>query len=292
MPPAVRESCRAKLNLFLDVVGRRADGFHDVVTVFHEIGLADELEIRETPGARGEVTIDVAAAPGVDVSAVPADATNLAVRAAAALLRQAGSGAALALRLVKRIPTGGGLGGGSADAAAALRGVNRLLRLGATDGDLERIALTLGSDVPFLVRGGTAVGRGRGEVLERVAVRGAFRFVLLFPGFGVSTAAVYRALPAVLPPPRDPSAVLAALAAGDALALGDACENALTGPAIRVEPRLRLALDAARAAYGPAVHMSGSGSTLFVPSDEPSLRDVPGFAFAGATAVEPPSSTV
>jgi 4-diphosphocytidyl-2-C-methyl-D-erythritol kinase len=284
MSGPVRETCRAKLNLFLDVVGRRADGYHDLVTVFHEIALADDLEARALPGERGKVTIDVSA-DGADIAAVPRDATNLAVRAAAALLAESGSGDGVALRLVKRIPAGGGLGGGSADAAGALRAVNRLLAFGASDAELERIALTLGSDVPFLVRGGTAIGRGRGEMLERVNASRGVGFVLLFPGFGVSTAAVYRALPATLPPRRDPRAVLDALAAGDADALGRACSNALLEPALAVEPRLAAAIAAARDAYGTPVHMTGSGSTLFVPAAEPRVLPVPGFAFAAQTAV-------
>ena len=237
------------------------------------------------PGECGNVTIEIASA-GADVAAVPTDATNLAVRAAAALLAESGSKDGVALRLSKRIPAGGGLGGGSADAAGALRAVNRLLALSASDDDLERIALTLGSDVPFLVKGGTAIGRGRGEVLERVRAAGGISFVLLLPGFGVSTAAVYRALPATLPPRRDPRAVLDALASGDAEALARSCSNALLDAAVSVEPRLSAALAAARAAYGPRVHMTGSGSTLFVPAADPAVARVEGFAFAAQIAVK------
>jgi len=183
----VRERCRAKLNLFLDVVGRRVDGYHDLVTVFHEIDLADELEARAIDAPR-KVRIEVVPAGSADVSDVPTDASNLAARAAAALLREAGSTSGVALRLTKRIPTGGGLGGGSADAAGALRAVNTLLGLGADDASLQRIAATLGSDVPFLVRGGTAIGRGRGEILERIDGVPKFEFGLALARFGTSTA--------------------------------------------------------------------------------------------------------
>jgi 4-diphosphocytidyl-2-C-methyl-D-erythritol kinase len=258
----LREPARAKLNLFLDVAGRRADGYHDLVTVFHEIDLADEVtaEIRGG-GGPGEVALELAGEPSADV---PADATNLAVRAARALLDASGSGAALRLRLTKRIPSGAGLGGGSADAAAALRAVDRLLGLGTPRERMLSIAATLGSDVPFLVEGGSALGRGRGEVLERVPAR-PMRFLLLVPSFAIATAAVYRALPAALPPSRDPSAVLRALAAGDDAALAASATNALLGAACAVEPRLAEVLGAARAALGPRVHLTGSGSTLFVP---------------------------
>lgn len=264
-PAVVRESCRAKINLFLDVVGKRKDGYHDIVTVFHEIELADDLEARLAPGRPGEVTIEVLGRCGSDGAPVPTDDRNLAVRAAKLLLRESGSNASLALRLVKRVPAGSGLGGGSADAAGALRAVNRLLGLGAGLDALERLALDVGSDVPFLVRGGTAVGRGRGEVLERIDGVPKMTFGLLHPSFGISTADVYRA---VVPPYGDGEgvdAVVAALLAGDARRLGVACRNALEIPAARVEPRLAEALGAARSACGSIVHMSGSGSTLFVP---------------------------
>lgn len=273
------EPCRAKLNLFLDVVGRRADGYHDLVTVFHEIDLADEVEAAVAPdGAPGAVRFELAGTPSPDV---PADERNLAVRAARALLSSAGSGASLRLRLTKRIPSGAGLGGGSADAAGTLRAVDRLLGLATTPDRLREIGATLGSDVPFLVEGGSALGRGRGERLERVAAR-PMRFLLLVPSFGVATAAVYRALPRTLAAPRDPSAVLAALARGDAEALGAAAANALFDAARTVEPRLAEVLAAARSALGPRVHLTGSGSTFFVPlrpgEEPPGRLDLPHLA--------------
>ncbi len=261
----VRETCRAKLNLFLDVVRRRADGYHELVTVFHGIDLADDLDVESLPGAAGEVRLDVAlegAAAGADV---PAGEGNLVVRAARAVLDDAAAPDGVALRLRKRIPVGAGLGGGSADAAGALRGVNRLLALGRSGEDLECLGLHIGSDVPFLVRGGTALGRGRGEVLEPFAAAPGLRFLLIVPTFGTSTAAVYAALPRELPPPRDAMTVLAALATGDAEALSAACSNALLDSALAVEPRLALVLAFAREQLGPRVHLTGSGSTLFVP---------------------------
>lgn len=264
-PAVIRETCRAKLNLYLDVVGRRADGYHELLTLFHEIDLADDLEARIAQGPPGDVTLTLVGRSGSDGTPIPADERNLAVRAAKALLREAGSDACVALRLVKRIPTAGGLGGGSADAAGALRAVNLLLGLGASMETLERIGLALGSDVPFLVRGGTAIGRGRGEVLERVEGAAKVPFGLLHPEFGIGTPAVY----AQVRPPygRGPGIepVVAALRAGDARALGRVAWNALEEPASRVEPALAEALAAARDACGPIVHMTGSGSTLFVP---------------------------
>jgi 4-diphosphocytidyl-2-C-methyl-D-erythritol kinase len=262
----VRERCRAKLNLFLDVVGKRADGFHDLVTVFHEIDLADDLHARALPDATGRVELKIVFAHAADQSAVPTDATNLAVRAASALLRESGSTFGVQLTLTKIVPTGGGLGGGSADAAGALRAVNRLLRLGADDASLERIALTLGSDVPFLVRGGTAVGRGRGEILERIDGLPKFTFGLAKPVFGTSTAAVYREVSPPYGALGGPDAVIEAIRSGDARRLASVCRNALEAPAVRAEPRMGECLAAARSVFGGAVHMTGSGSTLFVPT--------------------------
>lgn len=274
--PSVRgpvvERCRAKLNLFLDVVGRRADGFHELVTIFHEVELCDDLTVAVTDEA-GVVRIEVEPAS----EDVPADGTNLAVRAASALMTDHAR-AGLALRLTKRIPVGGGLGGGSADAAGALRGVNRLLPNPAPIRELLRLAATLGSDVPFLVEGGSALARGRGEVLERVAAK-PMDFLLLVPTFPLATAAVYRALPRELPPPRDPGPTLRALAAGDADALGRVCENALFDAACRVDPRAAEVMSAARDVLGPRVHMTGSGSTFFVPlragENVPDVRSLP-----------------
>jgi 4-diphosphocytidyl-2-C-methyl-D-erythritol kinase len=260
----VREACRAKLNLFLDVVGRRDDGFHDLVTVFHEIDFADDLQARLIPDAFCGVTIRVVGAPGMDMTGVPTDPSNLARRGARAVLRDADSEKAIALELTKRVPAGAGLGGGSADAAAALRAANKLIGSPRTDADLERLGLALGSDVPFLVRGGTALGRGRGEVLERIEGVAPTRFALLHPDFETSTAAVYAQVTPPYGSGRTPDDVLAALRAGDAEKLAASCFNALEAPARRAEPRMAEALDAARAVYGPLVHLTGSGSTMFV----------------------------
>lgn len=272
------ETCRAKLNLFLDVVGRRADGFHDLVTVFHEIDLADELDVAVLPpGGPSRIVFELVGDAAPDV---PHDATNLAVRAARALLDRSGSAASVRMRLTKRIPSGAGLGGGSADAAGALRAGDRLCGLATPPSALLDAASRLGSDVPFLLRGGSAVGRGRGELLTPAAAR-PLRFLLLVPTFQLATAAVYRALPAALPPPTDPSPTLRALADGDADALGACASNALLAGAVAVEPRAAVFLAAARAAYGPRVHLTGSGSTFFVPlrdGETPPGRDLPHLA--------------
>jgi 4-diphosphocytidyl-2-C-methyl-D-erythritol kinase len=275
----VVERCCAKLNLFLDVVGRRHDGFHELVTVFHEIDLADELIARELPGSRRDVRIRVEAG-AADADHVPAGPGNLAAAAARALLDATGTDRAVELVLRKNVPTGAGLGGGSADAAGALRAVERLLELDVPPERLEEIGASVGSDVAFLVRGGTALGRGRGELLEPVPAAGGMSFLLLVPSFGIATPDVFRALPRELSRPVPPDALLTALAAGDAAALAASTHNALLEPALRVEPRLATLLSHLRAELGPQVQLTGSGSTLFLPTTSDTLPDTGGWPFA------------
>lgn len=275
----VEELCRAKLNLFLDVVGRRSDGYHELVTVFHEVDLADVLVARELPDESGAVRIAVesgdAAADGV-----PAGPENLVVRAAHELLAARGCRRSVAFHLRKNVPTGAGLGGGSADAAGALRALNRLFELDARPEELEEIGARVGSDVAFLVRGGTALGRGRGELLERIPAAHGLSFLLLVPSFGVATAEVFRALPPELPPPESPAALRRALEAGDLAGIAAATHNALLAPALRVEPRLGRLLERLRRELGPHVQLTGSGSTFFVPFDGDRPPDTGGWPFS------------
>ncbi len=256
-----RELCRGKLNLFLDVRGKRADGFHEIVTVFHEVEYADAMTVRRTLGEPRSVRIAV---QGLSAG-VPEDETNLAARAAVALLELAGSDAALEIVIDKRIPVGSGMGGGSADAAGALRAVNRLLGLAASQDDLLTIARSLGSDVPFQLAGGAALASGRGDVFERIDAATGLRYLLLFPNLSLSTTRVYGALPAHGGPPRRPDAVVAALAAGDAEALAAATFNALVAPAMRVAPEMSDVFARARDRVSSAVQMTGSGSALYLP---------------------------
>jgi len=261
----------AKINLYLAVLGRRPDGYHELVTIMQTVDLCDELQLRLAPresrpgrvegrGAEPEVRLQLAhPAPGV-----PEDAENLAARAGALVLAQAGAAAELALEIVldKRIPAGGGLGGGSSDAAAVLVGTNRLLGAPLDADALATLAAGLGSDTAFFLQGGTALCTGRGERVQPLAPPQPFEVTLLLPPFGTPTARVYAALDA---PPFAPDARrddgLAALhrAAGgaDVAALERLFRNDLEAPARAVEPRLAALLDRTR------LHLSGSGSTLF-----------------------------
>jgi 4-diphosphocytidyl-2-C-methyl-D-erythritol kinase len=254
--------CPAKVNLFLEVLARRPDGYHAIDTVMVPCGPLDRLEAALVPG--GEVSLALSFPRGESGGPVPRGPDNLAVRAARLLLDESGSREGVDLRLEKRIPAGAGLGGGSSDAAGVLRLLNRLLGDPVGEEGLARLALSLGSDVPFFLLDGAARARGRGELLEAVPASPLLEVVVLHPGGALSTAEVYgRCRPAAAGEARDPGAVLAALAAGDGAALSASCFNRLEGPARELSPGLAAALDGWRDA-GVPVHMSGSGEGCFL----------------------------
>jgi len=186
--PATTLSIRApaKINLFLRVLGRRSDGFHELETLFQAVDLCDDIAV--TPVAEG-VTLEV-----VGAELGPAE-ENLAYRAARALLGEVGASTGLHVRLSKRIPAGGGLGGGSSDAAAVLRAANALLPQPVGPGTLSELGASLGSDVPFFLGASTlARGTGRGERLEALPTLPETAVVLVFPPVHVATGAAYAAL--------------------------------------------------------------------------------------------------
>jgi 4-diphosphocytidyl-2-C-methyl-D-erythritol kinase len=187
---AVTARAPAKVNLQLAVGPARAHGYHDVVTVYHAVSLFDEVTV--IPAARDSVTVT-----GEGAGSVPADGSNLAARAVAALLGAVGPGVkdspGLAIRISKRIPVAAGLAGGSADAAAALVACNELWRTGLNQAELCELAATIGSDVAFGLVGGTAVGVGRGERVTPALAAGTYHWVLAFATGGLSTAEVYAA---------------------------------------------------------------------------------------------------
>jgi 4-diphosphocytidyl-2-C-methyl-D-erythritol kinase len=176
----------AKINLDLRIVGRRADGFHELRTIFQSLALHDVLTVR---AARGPFRLE-GVAPGL-----PLDRSNLAWRAAEAAWHAAGNRGrvrGVTIALEKHVPAAAGLGGGSSDAASTLVAVNRVLRLGLSPADLHRLAAGLGSDVPFFLLGGTALGLGRGEDLYPLPDLPPHHVVLVRPPFGVNTADAYR----------------------------------------------------------------------------------------------------
>lgn len=243
----------AKVNLYLEVLAKRPDGYHAIETLMVTAGLFDTLVLRAAPA---DVTLscsDPTLSAGED---------NLVVRAARLLRERTGCGKGCRMRLVKRIPMAAGLAGGSSDAAAALAGLNQLWRLGLTVEELARLGAELGSDVPFFFRTPAAWCTGRGEIVTPAPVGGHFELVLLCPAFGLPTAQVYRQV--VVPDrPNDGTAIRAALASGDVAALGRQLFNRLQDAAVRLDSRVaeyykRLA-DLAPAGQ----LMSGSGSALF-----------------------------
>jgi 4-diphosphocytidyl-2-C-methyl-D-erythritol kinase len=179
----------AKINLVLRILDRRPDGFHNLWSIMHTVGLEDELQIGLQP-EREDIQLSCAAAD------LASDRTNLVYRAAAAVMERLPKPVGLSIRLRKRIPMGAGLGGGSSDAAATLLGLNRLLQLEWPLADLAEIGQTLGSDVPFFLFAPSAVVTGRGETVRPVSMKGAGWAVLVNPGYGVNTKWAYQQLAA------------------------------------------------------------------------------------------------
>ncbi len=186
----ILETAYAKLNLSLDVTARRPDGFHELVMLMQTVSVADELKLCLTGSGRIEATCSL--------HFIPTDERNLAVRAAKEYLAEIGeSECGVRLHMDKRIPVGAGMGGGSADAAAVLRGMNRLFDDRLTRTELERLACRIGSDVAFCVAGGSSLAKGRGERLEDLPPLPACFFVIAKPEFSISTPELYRKLDSV-----------------------------------------------------------------------------------------------
>jgi 4-diphosphocytidyl-2-C-methyl-D-erythritol kinase len=239
----------AKINLSLEILGKRPDGFHELASVMQEVTLCDELTV--TPA--GDLSLEV------DVDCGPAE-QNLALRAARLLQRWAAvePGASIALR--KRIPAGAGLGGGSSDAATALIALNRLWRTDCDCEALAQLAVTLGSDVPFFLTGGTAMVTGRGERVLPLPFPGTSWYVLTSPGFHVSTATVFSALPHTeWSSGWQTREVANCLAAGETPPAGI---NGLTQTLFRLYPEAELCFRAAESAVPGRTWVSGSGPTV------------------------------
>jgi 4-diphosphocytidyl-2-C-methyl-D-erythritol kinase len=179
----IYEKAPAKINLLLDVIRKRDDGYHEVEMIMTMVDLADRLEMEELP--RDQIVLSSQA------GFIPLDEKNLAFQAARLIKERYNVSRGVYLHLDKRIPVAAGLAGGSSDAAAALRGLNRLWQLGLSMQELEALGAELGSDVPFCIRGGTAIARGRGEVLESISPPPQCWVVLAKPPINVSTADVY-----------------------------------------------------------------------------------------------------
>ena len=248
-----------KVNLFLGVGDRRPDGYHELATVFHAVSLSDDVVVRTADVLSLQVI-------GEGAGEVPTDERNLAWRAAELMADHVGRAPDVEITIEKSIPVAGGMAGGSADAAAVLVGMNALWELGVPRRDLHAMAAELGSDVPFALHGGTALGTGRGEELATVLARNTFHWVLAFGTGGLSTAAVYSEIDRLREagsPSRldDPEPLLTALSSGDPYALAPLLGNDLQPAALRLQPNLRRTLRAGGEAGALAGIVSGSGPT-------------------------------
>jgi 4-diphosphocytidyl-2-C-methyl-D-erythritol kinase len=260
----VRVRVPAKINLHLHVGPPRPDGFHELTTVYHAIGLYDEVTAR-----RGDTLTLTMEGEGTGELSLGED--NLVMRAVRALAAETGHDAFARLHLKKQIPVAAGLAGGSADAAAALVACDHLWGTGMSRDDLAAIAATLGSDIPFLVLGGTALGTGRGELVSPVLTGGhAWHWVLAVAEEGLSTPVVYKTFDELggVGAAGPPDELLAALRQRDPEVLADRLANDLQPAALHLRPELRQVLDAGLDAGALAGLVSGSGPTcVFLAED-------------------------
>ncbi len=245
----------AKINWTLDITGQRPDGYHLMDMLMQPITLHDTITLEKAPA----ISLTVSGTP-----LIPADERHLAYRAAKALQKAAGYEAGAAIHVHKRIPAGAGLGGGSADAAGVLMGLNQLWGLGLGARALEEIGLTLGADVPFCVRGGLARVRGIGEELLSFPEAPAWPLVIIQPCEGLSTGAVFKAYHAQTSIQRpDTDVAEQALRKGDFPTLLPALGNVLESVSIQMRPEIGQALTALKEHGAVAARMSGSGSAVF-----------------------------
>ena len=278
-PPQVTAGVRvrvpAKINLALKVGTRRADGYHPLATVYHAVSLYDELHAAWADPDEFDVVVS-----GEGADQVPLDDSNLAVRAAKLLARRHGPrdslGASLTIR--KAIPVAGGLAGGSANGAAALLACSVLWDLDISQERLRVLAAELGSDVPFALLGGTAVGSGRGEQVAPALAQGTYHWVLAFGYHALSTAAVYRRFDELRPraaPPTVPADLMNALRSGDPSLLAPTLSNDLQPAALDLQPRLRTVLQVGLEYGALGALVSGSGPTCaFLVASEAAAVDL------------------
>jgi 4-diphosphocytidyl-2-C-methyl-D-erythritol kinase len=265
----------AKVNLYLGVGPKRDDGFHDLATVFQAVSLYDEVTVRlaDPFGEEDEPAVTVTV-EGEGCDSVPTGEDNLAVRAVRALADHVDLTPAVHLTLRKGIPVAGGMAGGSADAAAALVACDTLWGTGLERSELATLAASLGSDVPFTLTGGTALGTGRGERLTPVLARGTYHWVFALAEGGLSTPAVYAELDRQreetgAEPAHVPEELMGTLRSADASALGTELFNALQPAALRLHPQLRRTLQAGRELGALGAMVCGSGPTCaFLARDE------------------------
>jgi 4-diphosphocytidyl-2-C-methyl-D-erythritol kinase len=266
----------AKVNLQLSVGPLGSDGFHEVTTVFQAISLFDDVTVATAPDGDG-ISISIS---GQTSSGVPTDSSNLAVKAADLMIKNYDLPTDLIIKLKKEIPVAGGMAGGSADAAGVIVGLDSLFELGLSRDEMEIVGSKIGSDVPFSICGGVAIGTGRGDQITPALSKGSYNWVLALSGQGLSTPSVYQECDRLreglsISAPLVSEPLMQALRAGDAKALGKALTNELQPAACSLRPALRLVLDVGidYGALGGIV--SGSGPTVaFLVSDDEHAMDL------------------
>jgi len=266
-PTVVHARAPGKINVFLKVGALLPDGYHDVAIAYQAVSLYEDVRAFPADDFSVQVT------GTVELSRVPTDASNIAIKAAQLLARTTGYRGGVRLHIDKHVPVTGGMGGGSADAAATLIACDTLWGTQLPREQMLELAGQLGADVPFALTGGTAIGTGRGDQLSPALAKGQFQWVLALADFGLSTPAVYNELdkhrerhaqdifPATATPSVDAN-VLQALRAGDPHMLADTLHNDLQAPALHLEPSLAAVLELGESSGALAGVVSGSGPTI------------------------------
>ncbi len=260
----------AKVNLQLSVGPRESDGYHQLVTVFQAISIFDDITIKIGDHGSGiHLTVS-----GDQTHGVPTDSSNLVVKAIELIAEKFDIQIDANVEIKKSIPVAGGMAGGSADAAAAIVAIDELYSLDMTREEMHDIASQLGSDVPFLLRGGTAIGQGRGDQLTAALSRGTYHWVLALSSLGLSTPAVYSECDRLrqgldISDPQISDALMQSLLSADPSAVGKLLINDLQAAACSLRPALRLILDVGQEYGALGAIVSGSGPTVaFLVSDE------------------------
>ena len=260
----------AKVNLQLSVGPRESDGYHQLVTVFQAISIFDEVTVKIGEQGTG-INLSVS---GDQIHGVPTDSTNLVVKAIELIADKFDLDIDVSVDIKKSIPVAGGMAGGSADAAAAIVAIDELYSLEMTREEMHSIAAQLGSDVPFLLSGGTAIGQGRGDQLTAALSRGTYHWVLALSSVGLSTPAVYSECDRLrqgldISDPQISDALMQALLTADPSNVGKLLVNDLQPAACSLRPALRLILDVGQEYGALGAIVSGSGPTVaFLVSDE------------------------
>ncbi|WP_103062298.1 4-(cytidine 5'-diphospho)-2-C-methyl-D-erythritol kinase [Actinomyces qiguomingii] len=268
----VRVEAPGKVNLFLSAGAPGADGYHPLTTVFQAVRLIETVTARrQAADLHGTITLTLTEPD----PSVPTDATNLAVRAAALLAEATGVNDGVDLLLRKRVPVAGGMAGGSADAAATLVACNTLWGTGLSQAELVGLAAELGADVPFPLRGATAVGHGRGDRLTPLIARGTYHWVFATAAQGLSTPAVFRRFDEIAPAPAAPvdvpAALTTALRDGDTAALAACLHNDLQAAVLDLRPQLTEVIELAESAGALRAIVSGAGPTIAALAPDPAV---------------------